>query len=319
MEYPNHVLNKTESRKSLEDDLKNQCTTRKVFTVDMQKAICMPKLTIKEYYFSRKLVLFNETFVPPGKNEDAYCIVWHEGESGRKAHNIASSYIYFVINNARDYSEIVFYCDNCSSQNKNRILFTAMIRLVNSPSLISAEKIKFVYFEPGHTYMAADTVHGCIANKFAKVKEMYDLSDFTDKMKKSRKNMTVQTITHQNMILFKDELKKTFPKEYNIKALKVIEFRRGTTSIFAKNSYVSNDFKELEVMNKKCFNPNDSVDFISNIPYEESPRGVSEIKKQELLKLCGSMPITRRPFFEELVVNDTVCDLDAVFDNFVGT
>ncbi|KAL4710145.1 hypothetical protein ACJJTC_006442 [Scirpophaga incertulas] len=48
-----------------------------LFTVDMQKAICMPIIDIKAIfdvkfsgkitiYFSRKLVLFNESFVPPG-------------------------------------------------------------------------------------------------------------------------------------------------------------------------------------------------------------------------------------------------------------
>ncbi|KAL4720885.1 hypothetical protein ACJJTC_002927 [Scirpophaga incertulas] len=54
-EFPTHKFNYTESRKCLENDLKCDSPTVKVFTVDMQKAICMPKLTIKDYYFSRKV------------------------------------------------------------------------------------------------------------------------------------------------------------------------------------------------------------------------------------------------------------------------
>lgn len=48
---------------------------KKVFTADMQKPICMLKLPTEDYYFSRKLVLFNETFVSPGKNEPVFCVV----------------------------------------------------------------------------------------------------------------------------------------------------------------------------------------------------------------------------------------------------
>ena len=55
-----------------------------VSTVDMQKALCMPKMPTNDYYFSRKLVLFIETFASPGKNAPATCILWHEGEAGRK-------------------------------------------------------------------------------------------------------------------------------------------------------------------------------------------------------------------------------------------
>ena len=62
-----------------------------VVTVDMQKGISMPKTPINDYYFSRKLVLFNETFPEPGKNGKATCYIWHEGEAGRRAFNITST------------------------------------------------------------------------------------------------------------------------------------------------------------------------------------------------------------------------------------
>ena len=61
-----------------------------VTSVDMQKALLMPKLEVKDYYFSRKLVLFNETFTTPGSNEESLCIVWHKRKAGRSASNVSN-------------------------------------------------------------------------------------------------------------------------------------------------------------------------------------------------------------------------------------
>ncbi|CAH0403849.1 unnamed protein product [Chilo suppressalis] len=95
----NHLSNKRNSRKDLktvEEKCKNSNGNEFVYTVDMQKVICMPLLNSKDYFFSRKLILFNESFVPPGKDKDAACVIWHEGESGRKVYNIASTYVYVL-------------------------------------------------------------------------------------------------------------------------------------------------------------------------------------------------------------------------------
>ena len=67
----------------------------------MQKALLMPKCDTKEYYSSRKLVLFNETFAKPGKNAPAWTILWHEGEAGKKADDISNAHLHFLIKVAR--------------------------------------------------------------------------------------------------------------------------------------------------------------------------------------------------------------------------
>lgn len=52
-EYPVHIDNKTEVRKILDHDTQRSSDSIKIFTVDMQKAICMSKLTIKDYFFTQ--------------------------------------------------------------------------------------------------------------------------------------------------------------------------------------------------------------------------------------------------------------------------
>ena len=54
--------------------------------------------------------------------------------------------------------------------------------LVNSPS-IAAKTITVQYFGPGHTYMAADSVHAEIESQMRKMKKVYDFDDFTNCVK----------------------------------------------------------------------------------------------------------------------------------------
>ena len=49
------------------------------------------------YYFSRKLVLFNETFSTPGENGEAVCVLWHECEGGQSAADVSSSYLQYLL------------------------------------------------------------------------------------------------------------------------------------------------------------------------------------------------------------------------------
>ena len=315
-----HLENKRNSRRDLklaEERSDNSEGKEAVFTVDMQKAICMPLLTTKEYYFSRKLILFNESFVPPGKNKNAACILWHEGESGRKAHNIATTYIYFIRKYCRDLHNLNFFLDNCNAQNKNKILFSALVRVVNDDKT-SIQSLKLEYFEPGHTFMAADAVHAAITKKLKSAREIYDLEDFVTNIKQSRKNLDVDVLKHNDMLIFKNDSKTAFPKDWNIQNLKVVEFRRGKLSLFAKNDY-NGELKEIHFLKKKVEGDlrkmiDNREDLINMIETENKPRGISEVKKKELLILSKSMPASRRRFYEALEESDAP-DLDTNIDS----
>lgn len=56
--------------------------------------------------------------------------VWHESVGGQKGEDIASTFIQ-VLQHDRDYRSVIHFTDNCSAQNKNWILFPALVNLVN--------------------------------------------------------------------------------------------------------------------------------------------------------------------------------------------
>ncbi|KAL4702966.1 hypothetical protein ACJJTC_008744 [Scirpophaga incertulas] len=296
-QYPQHIINKKVSRDHMNmDNLEAEKEDSKIglFTVDMQKCITMPQLYNKEFFFSRKLNLFNETFAGIGKgNKASTTMLWHEGESGRKAFDVATAYILFLKKYCRDYKTVILYADNCNAQNKNKILYSALLRLINDCSTDTLI-IKIEYLEPGHTYMSADSVHGSITNKLNRSGNLYDLNDYVLAISTSRKNLTTHVHDHNDVMLFKNELKSAFPRNYNILSFKIVEFRRGEPKLFVKTNYQDDDFKELDVLTKI---------FKKQI--------LSTMKKNDLLKLLQFMPKSRHQFFENLIVNEEITeDLD---------
>ena len=67
------------------------------YCVDMQKVIILPKLTTKESFFTSRLVCFNETFASGESGKNDFAIMWHEGIKGRKAGDVASSFVKFLV------------------------------------------------------------------------------------------------------------------------------------------------------------------------------------------------------------------------------
>jgi len=135
-----------------------------VRSVDLQKDIMLPRIKgCKTVLFTKRLVVFHETFAIVGSESKQktkrknISVIWHEGCAGRKAKEIAST-IKVAIERERDMKHLTYWMDNCSSENKNKTLFTSLISVVNDPAL-AVEDITLKYFEPGHTFMSADSVH----------------------------------------------------------------------------------------------------------------------------------------------------------------
>ena len=61
---------------------------------------------------------------------------------------------------ARQAKNPIFWTDNCSAQNKNWVFYTALAQIVNSDW--GPDSVTVKYLQTGHTFMAADNVHGTI-------------------------------------------------------------------------------------------------------------------------------------------------------------
>lgn len=122
-------------------------STTLYFSGDLQKVIMLPRLDMfKSVLFTQRIIAFNESFVPIGKNstQKPFAVIWHETSAGRKKEEIISAYFQFFLYH-RDQKDIVLWIDNCSGQNKNWALFSFLVYLINS-NHVSTERITLKYF-----------------------------------------------------------------------------------------------------------------------------------------------------------------------------
>lgn len=140
--------------------------THSIFAVDMQKILILPKMSTKNSYFVSRLVVMNETFASLKNGGKNYCVLWHEATNSRGAAEVASTY-YKIISTANpSVTKFTFWVDNCSAQNKNWTIFTMFSTIVNEEW--GPELINIKYFEPGHSFMKCDAVHGKIGSAWKK-------------------------------------------------------------------------------------------------------------------------------------------------------
>ena len=170
--------------------------------------------------------------------------------------------------------EIVIWADNCSGQNKNWFLYTALVQCVNSPN--SPESITLKYLEAGHTFMAADGVHGAIGRQIKK-RLLTTFNSFTIECAASSK--TIEVI-EMELGDFYDITKGNRASTKYIPALKLegivqVTFRKGTSTILVKNSFLDSA-REVEFLKKSVLKNNSWKVLPSVLP---TRRGITVAKK----------------------------------------
>lgn len=144
-----------------------------IFSGDMQKALFFPILENKNNFFMRKLVTYNMTFAEYGTDSNVICILSHSAKIEKGANEIFNFYLKFLTSEfLKNMDHIIIKVDNCVAQNKNWLFLSNMVYLVNDKNF-GLKIIDIDYLEVGHTHMPADRVHGHIAIKINRTKNIY--------------------------------------------------------------------------------------------------------------------------------------------------
>ena len=217
------------------------------FTADMQKVILIPKLTTKEHIFVSRLVVFNETFacLNPNNVGGNVLILWHEAMSGRKADVVTSAYVKFI--RAIDCPKVLIWADNCGGQNKNWRLFSGLVQTVNQSWGPNIVRLK--YLERGHTFMAADSVHGAIGRKMKKKASIVNFRDFVEICASSQADVNPVIMENSDFRSFQKHVKSRDSEKVKMPLLHDIvevEFRKGSSSMFYKEHFNQDDYIEVD-------------------------------------------------------------------------
>ena len=266
-----------------------------IATTDMQKVVMLPRMPgVKTCIFTKRLIAYHMTFAPVNgmkqKKGKPVGIIWHSAIRGRNDEDVTSTYIKYI-----DYvgkKKIKLWVDNCSAQNKNWTLFTALTRVVNDPQY-DCDEIILSYFEPGHTYMAADAFHKAVEDGMREAKNVYDFHDFEKIIQ--QKGIAIKMEVN-NFQKFESKLSKAKYTSYPLlDKITVAKFIKGSVNLFWKENMKDESFQSGKFLQKKF------VDAMRNrdpFPHHTAPQGFALGKKAVILKkLCPLMPESRTRFW----------------------
>jgi len=302
----NHSEHKKTYESARESYRKDKEAGKNAFAVDLQKVLLLPHMQeFKAAIFTPRLVTFNETFAPlggPTSDNPNVAVLWHEATSGRNAGDLASAFWNFFINTNSN-KPLILWLDNCSAQNKNWILFSMLIRAVNH---FNFPAITLKFFEPGYTFMAADSVHAGIEKQMKKQKDVYDFPQFVNLVEAASKKVNKAiSMSYSDFRTFQDDSSSKKLKligRPKLAQMYVVQFQKFSKLLFYGLDHEAGDLKHFDFLKKEfCF----------AIPEaKEKSRGITKPKKckicQNLLKL---MPQSHHSFWKELHENEALSDL----------
>lgn len=139
-----------------------------VVCFDLQKVLSCPQSSTSSFYYKRKLCVFNLTGYDM-KNKQGYCILWHEGISGRSGNDIASAVTQLleeVVKETPNLQNIILWSDSCVPQNRNSLMALALKNFVDRDDN-SVKTIHQKFQEPGHSCVQeVDSLHSVIEKHF---------------------------------------------------------------------------------------------------------------------------------------------------------
>lgn len=302
--WTSHIkrANKSREQYKLDTDLKDNDTV--IYSADLQKVIMLPRIDMfKTAIFTHRIVVYNESFVPIGKSgkdgNAIFPVLWHEAVCGRSKDEIISAYYHFLLFH-RDIGNIILWVDNCSSQNKNWAFFSFLIYIVNSDE-INANKIIIKYFEPGHTFMSADSFHHRVELSMKRMKnKIYDFEDFCQAVGTAGKNVKIKRMTPNEFYEWQDyttqyKLSRLTPRPY-ISEIVYVEVNRGSFDLTYKTAFdgelISASIISNKILKSKSLPPPEQ---------KTTAKGISQTKKDALLdSLQTLIPANRISFWREL-------------------
>lgn len=170
-EYKEHLASKEvvldirKKSKSFSRSDENKDGKHKVICFDLQKVFFCPQSEVGDFFYMRKIACYDFTIFDCTLKK-AYCYVWDQSIAGRGAVEMSSCvYEYLTREASNGVQEVEIFSDNCSAQNKNKILCT-MYSVVSKKLKMN---ITHRYMEKGHTQMECDSVHACIERKIRKI------------------------------------------------------------------------------------------------------------------------------------------------------
>ncbi|XP_026743215.1 uncharacterized protein LOC113504908 [Trichoplusia ni] len=270
--FNTHLEEKALSRHEKQEDRRVINKNNKVVIYDLQAVLQCPRGDSSSFYYKSKLNSYNLTLteLTTATSKTAYdnvhCYFWTESDAKRGAVEIGTCVLKYLERLREEDTEeknIIFYSDNCCGHNKNKYIATLYLFATQN---FNINTITHKFLITGHTQNEADSVHSLIEKEIKKNLKsgpIYSPDQYIALIKNAKKSkpaINVHELTFESFMDMK-LLQEEWGYNYNIDIegqtvnwnnIKVLFMKKECPfSIFFKTSYKDNNYREINVRNKR--------------------------------------------------------------------
>ncbi|KAL0860043.1 hypothetical protein ABMA27_010358 [Loxostege sticticalis] len=267
-----------------------------VASFDLQKVLATPHGESMMLYYSRKYAVYNFT-VYGCRTQNGYCYTWGEADGRRGSCEIATClFRYLKEVDTRGVKTLIFYCDNCTGQNKNRVILSMLNHFLQESEHL--ETIQINYLLPGHTYMETKNLIVWAPSQWP---------TFMESARKRPKPYKVEVLEHTDVINFNEMSDAIFTpvtiknKNLRLKQIRVCTFKKS----------------DLTQMHVKYSMKEDSTTYVIGLSKTLQEKGKGKCSGKENHRQAGEAFIIPKIFHNEYLnlpnitnVKDTLNESD---------
>jgi len=318
-EHALHLLNAEEARNSMKEDAEKAKCSDNVYvcSIDLQKALPFPILTVSDAYYKRNMYCYN-LGIHDLRENIGFFYVWDETIASRGSQEIASCLIKHIKTVAGNKEKIIIYSDTCPGQNRNIKLALSLLKLVQS-DIITTNVIEQKFLVSGHSFLPNDSDFGSVESA-ARHSTIYVPEDWYRCMKTARyfnkfrvcemkRNEFFSTKQLERSITKRN--RNTLTQTVNWLTIQWLHYERGKQfDIFYKTTISPDiEFHTLNIQRARCGRPL-HLKTIQQENLYPSVRPVSAAKKKDMLDMLKFIPPIHHRFFQELKTSATEEDDD---------
>lgn len=269
---------------------------------DLQQVIYLPISNDGAVFYKRRLGVYNFTIYDI-VSRDCFCYTWCEADSKRGASEISSA-VYLLLSknyDKRGYELVRLFADGCSGQNKNTVMASTLLYIINNSRHIKEISLKF--FAPNHGQNEGDSAHSAISYALKHAGEIFIPSQLYPVFRLARRKQPYEV----HPLKFKDFFNfKKLSQDLRILSIRkddlgedinwteMVEFKvmkSQPLKCFFKNSHLESNYRSITLKRQVS-------DFfkMTICPLNVAPPKISKLKYDDLIGLCkGEKPVIRLP------------------------
>ena len=183
-------------------------------------------------------------------NKEGYCLLWHEGISGRSGNDIASTLVKtleVILKDKPQTNKIILWSDACVPQNRNAHMSVALIKFLERDNH-NVRIIEHKYQEPGHSAVQeVDSMHATIERHIKNTELHSPLAVFRAiaNCRSNKKFKVRQMVPAKDFFDFKPVALKSNLNKVPYSKIKHIQYEKGNNTVKYKCSFSDSELSRL--------------------------------------------------------------------------